>query len=65
MNAVLKIIFGLLFQIVMQYFVAIRSAVLEKMTLEVVIFVIFPNISELISKLSLPPWGRGSRMCRC
>ena len=37
----------------MQNFVAIRSAVLEKMALEFAIFGIFPDIPEL--KLSLPP----------
>ena len=45
--------FGLIFLIVMQNFAAIRSAVLEKMTFEVVIFGNYPDIPEL--KWSLPP----------
>ena len=44
---------GLIFSIVMQNFVAIRSAVFKIMRFEVAIFDNFPDIPEL--KLSLPP----------
>ena len=43
---------GVIFLIVMQNFATIRSAVIEKMTLEVAIFGSFPDLPEL--KLSLP-----------
>ena len=48
----------LIFFTVMQNFVMIRSAVLEKMAFEVAIFGNFLNISE--PKLSIPPWVRGA-----
>ena len=51
---------GLIFEIVMQNFAAIRSAVLEKMTFEVANFGNFQDIPEL--KLSLPFWVMEGRM---
>ena len=51
---------GLIFLIAMQNFVAIRSAVHEKMTFEVAILGSFPDIPEL--KLSLPFWLMEGRM---
>ena len=45
---------GLIFSIVMQNFAVIQSAILEKMTFEVAILSLFPDIPE--RKLSLPSW---------
>ena len=47
----------------MQNFAVIRSAILEKMTLEDSNFGNFPDVSEV--KLSLPPWFTGTQMCCC
>ena len=56
--------FDLIFEIVMQNFAAIRSAVLEKMAFEVAIFGNIPDIPEL--KLSLPSyiWTAGCDVVR-
>ena len=54
---------GLIFDIVMQTFSAIRSAVLEKTTFKVANFGNFQDIPEL--KLSLPFWVLEGRMWRC
>ena len=47
----------------MQNFAAMQSAILEKMSFEVAIFGIFPDIPEL--KLSLPFWVMEGQMWRC
>ena len=51
---------GLIFKIVVQNFAAIRSAILEKMTVGVANFGNFPDIPEL--KLSPPFWVMEDRM---
>ena len=60
MNTYLKYVIGLDLLNWHAKFVAIRSAVLGKMTFEGSIFCNFPDIPEV--KLSLPFWVYGGRM---